>query len=137
TPEPVRNPTGQLPAVGSGQALVGGKPAPVEVVPVPTSGGVAVRGPGFELEVSPQGGQNPARPAEQYLDGVDLSFARGQGVEVTVSGFAPRGHVSLWLFSDPQLLGMFQTDGSGTLAAVTEAIPDDVAACQHTLHAEG
>lgn len=136
-PVPVRGPSGQLPSVGTGQALVGGKPATVEVVPVPATGGVAVRGAGYELEVSPEGGSNPVRPSERYLAGVDLSFARGQAAEVSVRGFAPRSDVNLWLFSEPKNLGVFETDAAGTLAAVTDGITADVAACKHTLHAEG
>ncbi|HSK25170.1 MAG TPA: S-layer homology domain-containing protein [Egicoccus sp.] len=130
TPEPVRAPTGDLPAPGTGRATIGGTAVDLEVGPGTDDGGVAVAGPGFDLELAPTG-TTAGAPAGQ------LVLGRGRPASITVAGFAPRTPVRLWLFSTPTLLGAFETGADGTLSATTADLGGDVEACRHTLHAEG
>ncbi|HSK21791.1 MAG TPA: S-layer homology domain-containing protein, partial [Egicoccus sp.] len=141
-PVPVRDPVGQLPQPGAGQGTVGGQRVALEVAHNSTTRGVDVRGPGFELEVAPATGATvPGLPTTAVPPGerpaADLTFTRGEGARVAVRGFAARTPVRLWLFSEPTLLGEFETDAAGALAAVSDLLGDDIPACRHTVHAEG
>ena len=164
-PEPVRTEEGSLPDSGEAVVEVGGARQEVTTTRTP-SGGVEVSGDGFSIAVGPQlsgaagddgagsgsGVGEPDGAAGPVDDGgseepgagdgavgtdVDLTFVRGRAAEVTVSGFRGSSPVQVWLFSDPQLLGEFTTSASGTLAAATDILGDEVSACRHTLYAEG
>jgi hypothetical protein len=157
--EPVRGEDGGLPEPGTSEVEVGGEREPVTTESTP-DGGTTVTGDGFVFEVSPEpsgdapgAGDEPDDPDSEGDPGdstdegedadeavgadAELVFTRGQAAQVRVEGFQPNSAVRLWLFSDPALLGEFQTDRLGSLEALTDAIGDDVTACRHTLYAEG
>ncbi|MFP4150223.1 MAG: S-layer homology domain-containing protein, partial [Nitriliruptoraceae bacterium] len=160
-PEPVRDEAGALPLPGMAEAEVEGEPVEVVAEPTATSGS-RITGSGFVLEVTPRasrgegggdgddgaggadgegapGGSegDEADDVEDDASDADLVFTRGQAAEVRVVGFRPRSPVRLWLFSEPEPLGEFETDAGGGLEAITEELGDHVSACRHTLHAEG
>lgn len=151
-PEPVRGDDGRVPSDGDAAGTVDGEPVMLEVERTPT-GGVSVQGDGFGIVVTPnipvgsddsdppsgddQGGDAPGSGDGSPDEDAEVVFTRGRAAEVRVQGFAPRSPVSVYLFSDPRLLGTFTTDAAGALVAATDALPDDVSACPHTLHVEG
>ncbi|MFP4235736.1 MAG: S-layer homology domain-containing protein, partial [Nitriliruptoraceae bacterium] len=93
---------------------------------------------GDDGEGAPGGSEgDEADDVEDDASDADLVFTRGQAAEVRVVGFRPRSPVRLWLFSEPEPLGEFETDAGGGLEAITEELGDHVSACRHTLHAEG
>lgn len=147
-PAPIVSDEGRLPAPGEGAATINGEPAAVTVVPT-TDGGASVEGDGFAIEVVPSGSGSGTGPPSGGTGGsddedgqigppvADLTFHQGQTAQVRVRGFQPNAPVALWLFSEPTLLGAFDTDDQGELDALTDALPEDTTACLHTLHAQG
>ena len=143
-PAPERSPVvderGRVPAPGGGGGMVDGVTVEVETAPT-GDGGVSVTGSGYGITVRPEAeGDGEGSEASDEPPGgasAEVVLRRGRRASVEVAGFAPSSEVGVWLFSEPVLLGSFRTDAAGALAAASDIVADEVAACPHVLHAEG
>lgn len=140
-PAPVPESSGRLPDLAPGRAggTIGNDPAPITVAPVQrggTTAGLALTGEGFSIELEPSDNEGTSRGRGEVV-GDTLKLVRGEAVEVRMSGFRPRSPAQVWIFSEPQFIGEFTTDGTGSLEAALAALPDDLSACQHTLQVVG
>lgn len=128
SPPPPGAPLAVLP--GQGGALIDGQPVELTFL-TNGQGGTTVTGDGFALSVDPLD-DRPGQAGE-----LELILQRNRGARVTATGFQPRSRVTLYLHSDPVLLGSFMTDDAGSAQADSTVVPDEVSACPHVLRAEG
>ena len=66
----------------------------------------------------------------------DLVLLAGGILDVTGSGFQPHSAVEVWMFSEPQLLGVVQVDGQGAFDTQFD-VPRAVSAGEHVIQLNG
>jgi hypothetical protein len=94
--------------------------------------GVRIEGDGFQIELRPADGEG--RPADGQEYAADLFVMRGEGVDLSMQGFAPGSDALLYLQGDPPiLLSSAKIGPDGVLDVTNIPLPDDITACKHTL----
>ena len=64
---------------------------------------------------------------------VSVTLIKGERVDFTGSGFMPGTIASIWLFSEPKMLGEVSIGTDGSFDGVSIAIPEDLEVGQHTV----
>ncbi len=136
-PAPTPDEDGQLPVLTPGTSLTlidGQRSGDVtadadQLVPFFSDGDfdITVWNPGPRAEATP----------DAVADGDELRLTQGGQVALSVEGFAPFTDVHLWMFSEPQLVGSFTTDGDGRLVAELGDVPDELQPCRSTIQVQG
>jgi hypothetical protein len=98
-----------------------------------------IKGPDWSMAVvttvapaaAPSAGGGSSEPAASQI-----SFEKGASAQTTGAGFAPRTYISVYLFSDPILIGKIRTDGFGNFKGSIK-IPADMEVGNHTLQLNG
>ena len=135
TPELNRE-LGEIPALIPGQTLAtsAGQPVAVNVIPFQSQNSVAVEGDGWNFSVNVAGGSGevggtPESPLIQFTQSGTGSVSGG--------GFLPETVASVWLFSDPTLLGTVTVAEDGSFTAEFLVDSQFIPAGEHTLQVQG
>jgi uncharacterized repeat protein (TIGR02543 family) len=122
------------PSSATGAALVGGVPQEVltetDQGPGGVISGVSLTGPGWSIQIkSPRsdGSQTTGKPTESLL-----AVTQGASMDFKTIGMRPNSEVEIWLFSEPVLVGAYQTNSRGALSEKIP-IPSSVKQGRHTL----
>jgi hypothetical protein len=135
TPEPNRQ-AGALPELSPGQSLAtsAGVPTPVSVTPFAQQRVVAVDGGDWSLSVAVEDANGEVGgTSDEPLLRITQS---GQG-SVTGDGFQPGTVASLWMFSDPTLLGTVTVAEDGSFSAEFLVNAQFLPVGEHTLQIQG
>ncbi len=135
TPE-VNRELGLIPTLTPGQSLAtsAGEPVAVNVIPFQSQNSVAVEGDGWNFSVNVEGGSGevggtPESPLIQFTQSGTGSVSGG--------GFLPETVASVWLFSDPTLLGTVTVAEDGSFTAEFLVDSQFIPAGEHTLQVQG
>ena len=130
TPEPNRQ-VDALPDLSQGQSLGTSAGVPVEIVVtgVPDQRLVTVEGDGWNYAVETDG----TGVVENGDGQTSMTVRQSRTAEVNGFGLQPGTTASLWLFSEPTLLGTVQVSDDGTFSTKVFVDPQFVAPGEHTL----
>ena len=135
TPE-VNRELGLIPTLTPGQSLAtsAGQPVAVNVIPFQSQNSVAVEGDGWNFSVNVEGGSGevggtPESPLIQFTQSGTGSVSGG--------GFLPETVASVWLFSDPTLLGTVTVAEDGSFTAEFLVDSQFIPTGEHTLQVQG
>jgi uncharacterized repeat protein (TIGR02543 family) len=132
---PVLDSNGDLPRVtpGQGEVTEDGVSVPVQIR-AEAGADIVMRGEDFELRV--RSGCANACAVSTSPDGAEvLTFEQGGFATVSGFGFQPGTLVSVWIFSEPRLLGEFLVNADGTFEGVVQL--GDLAPGEHTVQVNG
>ena len=135
TPEPDRS-EGALPAlsVGSSLATSAGIPTPVTVVPLSEEKRVSIGDGSWTLlvDVDPETGVVGGTPEAPVVQVTQDSVGSASG-----EGFMPGTTASVWMFSDPTLLGTVTVGDDGSFTTEFQVDSTYLPAGTHTLQVQG
>lgn len=112
---------------------VGGLPAVVAITPNGAGDALRVSGAGFVMSLAAVGADGRTAPVSS---GGVLQLVQGRNLVVQSTGFAPNSLVSIYLMSDPVLLGRFTTDAAGSFSG-SVLVPSTVPVGAHTAQVNG
>ena len=135
SPEPNRE-EGILPdlSIGSSFATSAGIPTPVTVIPLPDERRVSV-GDGswtLQVDVDPESGV-----VEGTSDAPVIRIRQGTTALASGEGFMPGTTASVWMFSDPTLMGTVSVAEDGSFTTEFLVDPMFLPAGEHTLQVQG
>ena len=135
TPEPDRS-EGALPALSVGSSLVtsAGIPTPVTVVPLSEEKRVSIGDGSWTLlvDVDPETGVVGGTPEAPVVQVTQDSVGSASGL-----GFRPGTTASVWMFSDPTLLGTVTVAEDGSFTAEFQVDSTYLPVGTHTLQIQG
>lgn len=128
------------PALSAGQSsgLVGGQSVVVNSNTLP-GGGTSLSVAGAIIEALPQnpsGANSSTAVTQSQQSREESAFRPGGEVDVKITGLAPASKVSVYLYSQPTLLGILDVDANGSVIG-SVPIPPSVASGDHTLQFTG
>lgn len=119
---------------GQNKVEEGGKAVEVRIAPNNSKTAVEIQAPDWTLEIKPT---NPVSSNVAPVGNTGgLNIVLGSKVDVAGTKFAPNTVVKIYIFSEPTLLGEFQTDANGDFA-VQVSVPSSLALGEHTLQVNG
>ncbi|HWK58579.1 MAG TPA: filamin/ABP280 repeat domain-containing protein, partial [Parapedobacter sp.] len=134
---PVPDETGELPTPQPGETvvIVDGQPENVTLEVIDNSY-LRLSGDGFAMDLASIGINDQLIPITDVEAVIRIIRGEGASVRVTGYGFEPGTVITLYVFSEPQLLGHIPVQENGTFEG-TLAIPADLELGRHTLQANG
>ncbi|RQP13831.1 MAG: hypothetical protein EAS52_18735 [Parapedobacter sp.] len=134
---PVPDQSGELPALQPGEAIVivDGKPKPVTLEVIDNSY-LRLSGDGFSMDMASIGINDQIIPITDVEAVIRIIRGQGASVQVKGYGFEPGTVITLYIFSDPQMLGHIPVQADGTFNG-TLPIPANLELGRHTLQANG
>jgi len=134
---PVPDQTGELPepAPGKTVVIVDGKPQAVSLEVIENSY-LRLSNDSFTMDLASIGINNQLIPITDIEAVIRIIRGEGASVQVKGYGFEPGTVITLYVFSEPQMLGHIPVQENGTFDG-TLAIPADLELGRHTLQANG
>lgn len=134
---PVPDQTGELPEPAPGKAVVtvDGKPQAVSLEVIDNSY-LRLSSDGFSMDLASIGINDQLIPITDIEAVIRIIRGEGASVQVKGFGFEPGTVITLYVFSEPQMLGHVPVRENGTFEG-TLAIPADLELGRHTLQANG
>lgn len=127
---------GRLPQMGPGQSLAtsAGIPTLVQVTPFADQNSVSVQGDGWSFNVNVGGGDGAVGGSS---DSPLIQFTQSGTGSVSGDGFQAGTLASVWLFSEPTLLGTVTVAEDGSFTASFVVDESLIPAGEHTLQIQG
>jgi hypothetical protein len=122
------------PGFGNFEASNAGLPERATLTAIPDQKQALVEGDGWSLslQLSAEGSG-----ITENADGVYMTLVRGESVSFGGNGFIPGTVASIWLFSDPMMLGEVTIGADGSLSGNTQPLDAAIATGEHTIQIQG
>jgi uncharacterized repeat protein (TIGR02543 family) len=135
TPEPNRE-QGALPdlSIGSSLATSAGIPTPVTVIPLPDERRVSIGDGSWTLQVDVD---SESGAVERTSEAPVIRMVQGTLSSASGDGFMPGTTASVWMFSDPTLMGTVTVAEDGSFTTEFLVDPLFLPAGEHTLQVQG
>ena len=122
------------PGFGNFEASNAGLPEQATLTALADEKQALVEGNGWSLSLELSG---EGSGVTDDAGGVFMTLVRGESVSFGGNGFMPGTIASIWLFSDPTMLGEVTIDADGSFSGNTEALDAAIATGEHTIQIQG
>lgn len=122
------------PGLGNFEASNAGLPEQATLTAITDQKQALIEGNGWELSLQLSG---EGSGITENADGVFMTLVRGEAATFGGNGFMPGTIASIWLFSDPTMLGEVTIAADGSFSGITGPLDEAIAAGEHTIQIQG
>jgi hypothetical protein len=122
------------PGLGNFEASNAGLPEQATLTAITAQKQALIEGNGWELSLQLSG---EGSGITENDNGVFMTLVRGEAATFGGNGFMPGTIATIWLFSDPTMLGEVTIAADGSFSGITGPLGTAIAAGEHTIQIQG